>query len=154
MVIKINQQNKELAEWMRTKPEKTDDYFPVPRCLPVRRPICITPRTSVQEIVRILPSMPLHACDKVCVTLKFDDCACCDATVLSAELSKLRRRLVVRLRHMKLQKAHQGRAVTSPVVAAPQVQQHKRLFSSSPCRHGAQIEFETIASDIAHQRQR
>lgn len=95
-VIKINQQNKELAEWMRTKPEKTDDYFRVPRCLPVRRPICITPCTSVQAIVHTLQSVPRHACDKVCVTLKFDDCACCDATILSAELSKWRRRLVVR----------------------------------------------------------
>lgn len=108
---------------MRTKPEKTDDYFRVPRCLPVRRPICITPCTSVQVIVHTLQSVPRHACDKVCVTLKFDDCACCDATILSAELSKWRRRLVVRLRQThELQTAHLGWAVTSLVVAAPQAQ--------------------------------
>lgn len=85
MVIKINQENKELAKWLRTKPEKTDDNVCVPKGLPVRRPICITPCTSVQATVRILRSVPLHACDKVRVTLKFDDCACCEATILSVE---------------------------------------------------------------------
>jgi len=53
---------------MRTNLGKTEDY--VPKCLPVRSPICITACASVQVIVCTL------ACDKVRVMLKSDDFAC------------------------------------------------------------------------------